>query len=156
MNFKTLDTLLSKYNKKEIVFVGLGNTDRGDDASGIIILQKLQNIPDYSKCHFIDAGKNPENHLQKILDYDPKIVVFIDSTDFNREPGTISLIDSQEIDNFDFSTHTFSISLIEKYLLNHKKLETIYIGIQPGSMKYGDKVSVAVKDGIEKFFGKIN
>ena len=63
MNFKTLDILLSKYNKKEIVFIGLGNTDRGDDASGIIILQKLQNIPDYSKCHFIDAGKNPENHL---------------------------------------------------------------------------------------------
>ena len=100
MNFKTLDILLSKYNKKEIVFVGLGNTDRGDDASGIIILQKLQNIPDYSKCHFIDAGKNPENHLQKILDYDPKIVVFIDSTDFNRESGTISLIDSGSILRF--------------------------------------------------------
>lgn len=154
MNFSTLDKLLLKYNKKEIVFVGLGNHDRGDDAAGLILLEKLENITDYSNSNFINAGKNPENHLQEILDHNPKIVVFIDSTEFNKDPGTISLIESEKIDNFDFSTHTFSIALIEKYLLKHKDLKTIYIGIQPKSMNFGDKVSNVVKNEIDIFFSK--
>ncbi|MEA3499429.1 MAG: hydrogenase maturation protease [Candidatus Marinimicrobia bacterium] len=154
MNFSTLDKLLLKYNKKEIVFVGLGNPDRGDDAAGLILLEELEKITGYSDSTFINAGKNPENHLQQILDHDPKIVIFIDSTESNKEPGTISLIESEKIDNFDFSTHTFSISLIEKYLLNYKKLEIIYIGIQPKLMKYGNEISTAVKNGIQEFFCK--
>lgn len=154
MNFSTLDKLLLKYNKKEIVFVGLGNPDRGDDAAGLILLEELEKITGYSDSTFINAGKNPENHLQQILDHDPKIVIFIDSTESNKKPGTISLIESEKIDNFDFSTHTFSISLIEKYLLNYKKLEIIYIGIQPKLMKYGNEISTAVKNGIQEFFCK--
>lgn len=154
MNFSTLDKLLLKYNKKEIVFVGLGNPDRGDDAAGLILLEELEKITGYSDSTFINAGKNPENHLQQILDHDPKIVIFIDSTESNKKPGTISLIESEKIDNFDFSTHTFSIGLIEKYLLNYKKLEIIYIGIQPKLMKYGNEISTAVKNGIQEFFCK--
>jgi len=42
MNFTHLLDKISKFENSKIVFVGLGNELRGDDASGIEFLEKLK------------------------------------------------------------------------------------------------------------------
>ncbi len=152
MNFTQLTDRLSKYNSNKIAFVGLGNELRGDDLAGLVFIEALKTKTVFNKSKFIIAGKNPENYLQEILDYNPEAVVFIDAADFLGEPGEISLLESDLLANIDFSTHAYSIKLIEKFLSLNRQIDFIYIGIQPKTTELGKEMSSQVNHAIKEFF----
>ena len=152
MNFTQLTDRLSKYNSNKIAFVGLGNELRGDDLAGLVFIEALKTKTVFNKSKFIVAGKNPENYLQEILDYNPEAVVFIDAADFLGEPGEISLLESDSLANIDFSTHAYSIKLIEKFLSLNRQIDFIYIGIQPKTTELGKEMSSQVNHAIKEFF----
>ena len=152
MNFTQLTDRLSKYNSNKIAFVGLGNELRGDDLAGLVFIEALKTKTVFNKSKFIIAGKNPENYLQEILDYNPEAVVFIDAADFLGEPGEISLLESDSLANIDFSTHAYSIKLIEKFLSLNRQIDFIYIGIQPKTTELGKEMSSQVNHAIKEFF----
>ncbi len=152
MNFIHLINRLSNYVKDKIVFVGLGNETRGDDLAGLLFIDSLKKSNFFSESKFIIAGKNPENYLQETLDYKPEVVVFVDAADWGGRPGEISFLESDSISNIDFSTHTFSIKLVEQYLLLSKQMDFVYIGIQPGTTEFGKEISFQVSQSIKKFF----
>ncbi len=152
MNFTHLLDKISKFENSKIVFVGLGNELRGDDASGIEFLEKLKTSNELKDSHFINVGTNPENYLDKILSFEPQLVVFIDSADMNCKPGEIKFIDDREIINHEFSTHSFSISLIKEFLLKQKSMEFLFIGIQPLNTSFRKGLSEEVINSIHHFF----
>lgn len=152
MNFTQLTNKLSKYNSNKITFVGLGNELRGDDLAGLVFIDTLRTKTIFNKANFISAGKNPENHLQEILDYNPEAVIFIDAADSGGEPGEISFLDSDSLANIDFSTHAYSIKLIEKFLSFNNQIDFIYIGIQPKTTELGKEMSSQVNHAIKKYF----
>jgi len=156
MNFESLKKILERVESSKIVFVGLGNKYRSDDSSGIIFINLLKTFPDFAESTFIEAGTNPENYLEKILNTNPTVVVFIDATDYGGQPGKIKLIEPEKIDLLDFSTHTYSIKIIEKYLSARKEIKFHYVGIQPSSTEYGEEVSFEVSNAIKDFFNKNN
>ena len=82
------------------------------------------------------AGRNPENHLQAILNYNPQIVIFIDAAEWNGNPGEIKKFNEDEISHTDFSTHTFSIKMIQEFLLNQRQMDFMFLGIQPFSTSF--------------------
>ena len=71
MNFNDLKKDLSGYPTDKIVFVGLGNQMRKDDAAGLIITEKIEKSAIFSSAHFIQAYTTPESHLEEILRYNP-------------------------------------------------------------------------------------
>ncbi len=152
MNFTTLIDKVSKYDCSKVVFVALGNEFRGDDASGIVFLTQLKKCQRFKNCFFINAGINPENHLERIIKLQPQLVVFIDSTKMNLKPGKIKFLNEDEIEIFDFSTHNYSIKLIKEYIEKHKKVDFLFIGIQPFDTTFKIGLSNSVKQGIEQFF----
>ncbi len=152
MNFKEFSEKLRSHSPEKIIFVVLGNKLRSDDAAGIIIGEKLKRKNPFSESYFIDAGTNPENYLETILDIDAEAVVFIDSANWQDKPGTIKWLDSEMIDKTAFSTHTFSIKLIEQYLLMEKDLKFYYLGVQAEDTGPGTILSESVNLGITKFF----
>ena len=152
MNFTQLTDKLSKYNSNKIAFVGLGNELRGDDLAGLVFIDMLRTKTVFNKANFISAGKNPENHLQEILDYNPEAVIFIDAADWGGEPGEISLLEPESLANIDFSTHAYSIKLIEKFLSLNNQIDFIYIGIQPKTTDFGKEMTLQVNHAIKEFF----
>ncbi len=152
MNFTLLTNELSKYEKNKIVFVGLGNELRADDGAGIEFVEKLKSKKEFINSHFIIAGRNPENHLQAILNHKPQAVVFIDAAESKSEPGEVKIFSEDEITQAEFSTHTFSITMIKDFLLNHRQMDFMFIGIQPYSTNFQESLTELVKTKLHKFF----
>lgn len=152
MNFTQLTDELSKYDKERIVFVGLGNELREDDGAGLELTQRLKSKKEFHKSHFLIAGRNPENHLEAIINYNPQVVIFIDAAEWNGNPGEIKKFNEDEISQTDFSTHTFSITMIRDFLLNQKQMDFIFLGIQTFSTSFTQGLSDLVKIKLESFF----
>lgn len=152
MNFTHLTDELSNYNKEGIVFVGLGNENRGDDGAGIEFVERLKSKKEFQKSRFIIAGRNPENHLETILNYKPQVVVFVDAAHSDSDPGDVKFFTEKEIAQTDFSTHTFSIRMIRDYLLNVRQMDFLFLGIQPYSTNLNKGLSQTVKLKMDEFF----
>ena len=135
-----------------IVFVGLGNETRGDDAAGLLFLRALKKRMDYRQSNFIEAGTNPENHLERILELHPELVVFIDAAHIDKAAGEMAWIDSKDLDTARISTHAFNMTMVENYLKSHASLQVKYFGIQPESTSVGHPVSDTVRLKLEMFF----
>lgn len=151
MNFSDLKNDLKIYPSDKIVFVGLGNQLRQDDAAGLLLTKEIRESKFFIKAKFLFAGITPENYLKQILENNPKLVVFIDAADFGATPGTISWIEGNKIEEIAISTHTYSISLIEKYLKLSNNLDIKYLVIQPESMQFNEPATVKVEKNIHHF-----
>ena len=138
-----------------IVFVGLGNEARSDDAAGLLFLDELKKCVEYRTANFIKAGINPENYLERILECHPELVVFIDAADVGKAPGEMGWIDPENLDTAQISTHAFNITMVEQYLKLNQAMEVKYFGIQPETTTMGQPVSVAVKRGLAMFFQQV-
>ncbi len=136
----------------KIVFVGLGNKARGDDAAGLLFLHELQRCRDFRGAAFIEAGTNPENVLEPILAHHPEMVIFIDAANVGKAPGDICWIDHDNLDTARISTHAFSVTMVEHYLKAHKTMDIKYLGIRPATTAMGTQLSVKVKSALESFF----
>lgn len=152
MNFTDFQSDLQGFQESEIVFVGLGNRMRGDDAVGLELLDKVQKSGIFSGACFLSAGINPENFLEQILSADPGLVVFLDACDFGDSPGTIRWLEKDEIETSGISTHAYSIAIVEKYLNLERKVVCRYLGIQPASTGTGEDLSPGMLQEIDAFF----
>lgn len=154
MNFIHLTNSLSRYAKDKILFIGLGNDIRGDDLAGIFFTNLLKTKSAFKESNFIIAGKNPENYLGEITNLKPEAVVFADAASWGGLPGEISLIESENISDIDFSTHAYSIKLVEKFLLLNNRMDFYYIGIQTKSTELCKEMSSEVMSAIKNFFNE--
>jgi len=154
MNSEDFRRALSPYPPSGLVFVGLGNPMRRDDGAGPVFLDRLAASKWFPASHFIDAGVNPENHLQHILDAQPEAVVLIDSARFPAPPGTIAWLEREALDRIRISTHAFSMVLVENYLKAQREMDFYYLAIRPESTDFTEGLTRSVRNGIEQFFGK--
>ncbi len=152
MNFESFVKVFSSYSPEKIVFVGLGNELRGDDAAGLFFLERLKVKPEFCKSNFIIAGTNPENYLQKILDSGADVVVFIDAARSGAKPGTIGWIDTEKVVSVNISTHAFSVKMVEEFLEKYHPFKFMYLGIEPLTTKLGENVSSEILKNIDNFF----
>lgn len=152
MNLNDFKEEILNYPPGKIVFVGLGNDYRGDDAAGLLFLNRLKELSFLSGATFIKANTNPENHLREIAAPNPKLVVFIDAAQTGRNPGDIFWIDPEELNSVNISTHSFSIKMIEDFLRAGQEMNFKYLGIEPLKTSLGQSISREVIQRIDKFF----
>jgi hydrogenase maturation protease HycI len=131
------------------LFIGIGNRLRSDDGAGSILAERLQ-----AKANIIDAGTTPENYLAKIVALAPSQLWIIDALDFSGQPGSWKVFNAAELSSEHlFFTHNSSLELFCSYLKGSIDIPMFIIGIQPGSLKFSDKLSRAVEvalDDVEK------
>lgn len=152
MNFKEFQQKLSAISNNKIAMVGLGNPYRRDDNAGQVLLAEIRNQNLLNGSTFIFANTTPENHLEEIVAAKPEMVIFIDAVKMNKTPGEIDEIPSNRVETKGFSTHSYSIKLIEEYLQNEGVGSFMYLGIEPEDMGVGEDLTPAVRQGIESFF----
>ncbi|CAJ35966.1 hydrogenase 3 maturation endopeptidase HyCI [Methanocella arvoryzae] len=129
-----------------IVFVGVGNRFRGDDAAGPLVIDLLaEKVP-----HAIDAGSAPENITGAIKKLKPKAIVIIDALIFkDAPPGSAFIVESEEIAQRGFS-HTLSLDFVMDYLREDTGADVFLIGVQPGYLGDTEGLSPGMREALEK------
>ncbi len=77
-------------------------------------------------------------------------MIIIDAVEFDAAPGEMLIIDKEQIDTFNVSTHSMPISFIINYIEESIGCKIITIGIQPKQMNLVNKVSDEVKDSVNE------
>ena len=132
----------------KVSIVGIGNRLRGDDGVGPEIINRVKNpLP---SLVLFDVGEAPENYLGKIVKQKPDTIVLIDAVDFDASPGTIKVIEKDDIKDESLSTHKVSLNLVAKYLQKETSADVFLLGIQPETTEFGREISRPVREGLEK------
>ncbi|HIP17227.1 MAG TPA: hydrogenase maturation peptidase HycI [Methanothermococcus okinawensis] len=164
-----IEPTLKEYLKdcKKLVILGIGNTMKGDDGVGIVIVENLlkhhhlkedncqQDIDsdqigrrEINKISndiiILNCGVVPENFTDVLRKEKPDKIIIIDAAIMGEEPGTIKIIDPEDISKVGFSTHSLPLSLIVKYIKYHINTEIIIVGIEPENLDFGKSLSKKV------------
>ena len=128
---------------------------RNDDGLGLCLIESLnkkisKDCIEEKNVVLVNSGSVPENFSGLIIKEDPSHIIIVDAVLMDREPGSIRIIDNEEIANFSFSTHSISLSVFIKYLKSKIDFDIVVIGIQPESMDFGDVISNTVQKTIFK------
>ena len=151
-NLTTLKERLK--NCKKLAVLGVGNTIRGDDGLGVFIVRSIvrhymdryprQNLninrevnKISDKVILINCGTVPENFTDILKEEKPDKIVIIDTAVMGERPGTVKLIDVEDIYNVGFSTHALPLNVIVKYLMKYIDSEILIVGMEPESLDFG-------------------
>jgi len=140
---KQLRCRLSSCLNGKVVYVGIGNILRGDDAVGPELVTRLSERGMFT----VDAGTVPENHIRSISRLDPDTVVIVDAVHLDREPGAVELLDRNEIQGgTGFTTHSLSPVLVMERLEKETGASVFLLAIQPESIGFGLPLSPGVAE----------
>lgn len=138
-----------------VLVVGIGNRDRGDDAIGSLVAERLikegfENI--------LDCERTPENYLSKIIEKKPKKIIFIDACDFGGEIGEIRIFKKEEWQNFkklSLSTHTLPMPLLLSLIEKLTNSEIYLLGIQVKNTDFSQFLSKELNKHFPEIVEKI-
>ncbi|MCS7227925.1 MAG: hydrogenase maturation protease, partial [Endomicrobia bacterium] len=124
--YLTIGSLVTKLRDKNVVFIGLGNKLRCDDAVGCYIVEQLKERISLKNFIFFNVETNIENYINQIVNKQPDVIIFIDATKnipiSGSENNDYILLTKDQLQNFTFSTHNISLSTIIEFILDQSKL----------------------------------
>ncbi|KXB07413.1 hypothetical protein AKJ52_00240 [candidate division MSBL1 archaeon SCGC-AAA382C18] len=141
-NFTDLNT------NDRYAILGIGNKFRGDDAIGVRVIEEIRKRIDSPRILLINAKTVPEKFTSKVKDFEPDHTLLIDSIDMGEDPGTVSIVDPEEITNQKISSHRLPLSMLMQYLEDETEAESTLIGIQAGRTEMGNEISEDVRETI--------
>ena len=120
----------------KIVFMGIGEEKLSDDGVGPYIISKLLHLSN-QKFLFINAGIDPMARVDDIVNFHPSHLVLIDTCTLKKEPGTISILERENMSNYiPISSHTIPIHIVIDLLINQiQNLKVFMIGFVPESLE---------------------
>lgn len=145
-----LEKILDKLKgAKKIVFMGIGEEKLTDDAFGPYIISELLNYSN-EKFLFINAGIIPMSRIDEVVDFQATHLVLLDTCTLKKPPGTIAIIERENIKEYvPISSHTIPLPIILDLL--HEKLPNLtvfMIGVVPESLEGFKELSFYKEDEI--------
>ena len=115
-----------------LAILGVGNDLRGDDGAGVAFLHTLslrcgETNPNWL---LLEACAAPENFTGVLRRFEPDVVCMVDAVHMRIEPGSIAVLDIDQIDGFSASTHMMPLSLMSEYLHRELGCTVQILGIQ--------------------------
>ncbi|UCB57776.1 MAG: hydrogenase maturation peptidase HycI [Candidatus Omnitrophota bacterium] len=133
--------------KGKVVIVGIGNTLRGDDGVGPVLIERLEAKV---KARCIDAGTTPENFSGKILKEKPDTILMVDALHLGLAPGEYQVLEKDEILKAGLTTHDISPRMFIDYLKSQSSADIYMLGIQPKKLSLGEGLSSPVEKALDK------
>jgi hydrogenase maturation protease len=127
--------LLKLKDARKIVFMGIGEEKLSDDGVGPYIISELLNFAN-SNIIFINAGIDPMSRIENITEFQPSHLVLLDTCTLNKSPGTVAIIERENIqESVPISSHTIPIHIVVDLLIEKlPDLNVFMIGIVPESL----------------------
>jgi len=137
---------------RETVVVGIGNPLRGDDAAGCLVAGALRELlagepqepsrdprpgPPHHRLRVVEAEEVPESFLGPIACPTPDTVVLVDAIHLGEPPGTVAMLEVDEIGDHEASTHRVPLSILAHFLRAESGADVFVLGIQPGRREVG-------------------
>jgi len=125
------DTIQSRIKKaRRLAIVGIGDELIPHDRPGMYAAQMLeqQQIPGV-KVFF--AGTVPESITGPLRRYRPGHVLFLDAADIGARPGTLAVIEPEQVQASLISTHVLPLSVVMDYIEQEVSTGVTLLGIQP-------------------------
>lgn len=135
-----------------VCFVALGGSNAGDDAFGIRLAKKLASeMPPGGQRQILVAGLYPERHLNMIAEKEFDNVVFLDAVDLGTAPGSVAVLDADQMKTLfpQVTTHRVSLGLLAKAVEGSSRVKVWLVAAQPESLKKGDCLSKPVAKAVE-------
>jgi hydrogenase 3 maturation protease len=130
---------------RRVVVVGVGNPIRMDDFVGVAIVRDLRGKVDSERAMLIEAETVPENHMQRIVDFNPTHVLLIDAAILGLRPGEARLAKHEELTSLPaFSTHMLPLRIFCEYLDKSMKAAIALLLVEPEQTEFGEGLSSAV------------
>ncbi len=131
-----------------VAFVGVGNVEYGDDGFGMRLAEQLVSN---GLADVIVAGNTPERFIGRIADEGFDTVLFLDAVEFGAEPGSVVLLDSDEMASKfpQLSTHKISLGLLSKWVESNGTTKALLLGVQPESLKASADLTKTVQTTLD-------
>ncbi|WP_365907166.1 hydrogenase maturation peptidase HycI [uncultured Methanobrevibacter sp.] len=130
--------------------LGIGNELKCDDGVGPFVVNELKDLSNPNLI-IINGQTVPENFTGKIRKEQPTHVILVDACLMGCNPGEFKIVNKNDFVNIGISTHSMSLSYFVKYLERDNDFKIIFVGIEPESMDYSDKLTQIVQNGAYKF-----
>lgn len=132
--------------------VGVGNTTRGDDGVGPAVVEELRD----SGVEALEAGDAPERCLGPITQSGAPVVVFVDAVDFGGKAGEAVLLRASDLPQRSCVTHRSGLSLVMRYIREQAGQQSLLIGVQPGSIEFGQRMTPRVGAAVKAIAAAIS
>jgi hydrogenase maturation protease HycI len=136
-----------------VVVMGIGNPFRGDDAAGSLVARRISDAPGVL---VIDTQDVPEDYLCLVVKQQPDTVVLIDSVDLDSAPGSIALLDKDQVAGYWPSTHRVPICLLMNYLERETNARIFLLAIQPRQTVFLEPMSAEVSSSVTRIADVLN
>ena len=143
-----LDRLISRLeDANKVVFMGIGEEKLSDDGVGPYIISELLTYSS-ERFLFINAGVTPMSRIDEIIDFQATDLVLLDTCTLNKPPGTVAIIERENIKEFvPISTHTIPLHVVVDLLLEKlHDLNVFMIGFVPESLEGFTELSFYKED----------
>lgn len=134
---------------KKVAVLGAGSILCGDDAAGMLLIERLQELLPADGSSLLMGGSTaPENFTGQIRTFQPDTLILVDAAFFDAAVGEIALLDRKNIKGIGFSTHMLPLHVMLDYIESEIGCHIIIVGIQPGETEFATEPSQAVKDAV--------
>jgi len=147
------ESLVREMLTGKVVIACVGNEMRADDGVGPLIAGL---IVESANLKVINCGETPENYLGSIVRENPEKVVVIDAVFLGADAGEVRAIRKEELAGGGLSTHAPTLSLFTDFIESQVQTRTYFIGIQPRSTVFGEKMSPEVESAARELAKRIN
>jgi hydrogenase maturation protease len=131
------DKLLERLkNHSRIVFMGVGEEKLSDDGVGPYIISELLTYSN-DTILFINGATDPMLRMDEVVEFKPSHLILIDTCTFNAEPGTVTIIEREDIKELvPISSHTIPLNIVIDLMIEKlPDLDVFMIGIVPKSLE---------------------
>ena len=145
--------------KNRIQLIGLGNILLMDEGVGVHAVQALKRSFDFSEdISLLDGGTLGLDLLPYVEGAEK--ILFIDAMDFKQEPGTLTIMEDDEIPSFlrpALSFHQVGLAdlLFASKFMGMKPEKIALIGIQPEKIETGLTLSETLNENFESLLKTI-
>jgi len=143
----------------KFTLIGLGNILLRDEGVGVKAVEALGKGFDFPEdVRLVDGGTLGLDLLPFIEGMDG--ILFVDAVDFQKEPGTIVIVEDEDLPSFlapKLSLHHVGLSdlLFASSLMGIRPPKITLIGIQPENVEVGLDLSPRVTESFEKFLNTV-
>lgn len=129
-----------KPDARPVVVLGVGSELRSDDAVGLRVASAIADLH-LPNVFAIQGGPAPENSTGEIRALAPSHLIIVDAADMRAEPGSVRVLDPDDLTGSSFATHGLPLSVLSRYLRDEIGCRITFIGVQPASVAFGEILS---------------
>ena len=138
---------LAEFMAPSTAIVCIGNDLCGDDGAGVEVARQLAGTVGW---RIFNAQMVPESFLMKIVDQKPASLVLVDAVHMAAPPGTVRMLQADQIGAHSPSTHgPAPLAFLEMLAMLHA-CPCAVMAIQPKQCGFDQPLSEPVRQGVDR------